>query len=41
MLVRQGEEEAAQVQEEYRQASARTEQDYEETEAAMADVARL
>ncbi len=30
MLVRHGEEEAAQVKEEYRQASARTEQDYEE-----------
>ena len=30
MLVRHGEEEAAQVKEEYRQASARTEHDYEE-----------
>ena len=37
MLVRHGEEEAAQVKEEYRQASARTEQDYEETAAAMAE----
>jgi hypothetical protein len=34
MLVRHGEEEAAQVKEEYRQASARTEQDYEETAVA-------
>jgi hypothetical protein len=36
MLTREGEEEAAQVQEEYRRASAQTEQDYEETAAAMA-----
>ncbi len=41
MLVRQGEEEAAQVQEEYRQASAQTEQDYEETAAAMAQKKEL
>ncbi len=37
LLVRQGEQEAAQAQEEYRQARARTEQDYEEAAAAMAD----